>query len=138
MTPLEMDQKKVLVVDDDKFLLNMYAKKMANSGFLIETADNGMAAYEKVKSGFIPDIVLTDIVMPGMDGLELVKKLKAEKLIPRAKIIMLTNQSESPDIQVAKDMDVDGYIVKATTIPSEVVTKVRDILSGKRVFADAL
>lgn len=135
---MDMDKKKVLLVDDDKFLLNMYARKLEISGFQIETAENGLAALEKIKSGFVPDILLADVIMPGMDGIELVKKLKTENTVPSLKVVMLTNQSESPDIKVARDLGVDGYIIKATTIPSEVVSRVREIMSGKRIIADAL
>ncbi len=135
---MDADKKKVLLVDDDKFLLNMYARKLDHSGFAIETADNAMLAYDKIKAGYAPDVLLVDIVMPGMDGIELVRKLKTENLLPKVKIVMLTNQSESPDIKIAKDIGVDGYIIKATTIPSEVVTRVREIMAGKRYIAEAL
>lgn len=134
---MDADKKKILLVDDDKFLLNMYAKKLATSGFVVETAEGGAAALEKIKGGFAADVLIVDVIMPGMDGLELVKKLKTDGVAPRAKIVMLTNQSESPDIKVAQDLGVDGYIIKATTIPSEVVTKVREIISGKQIFADS-
>ncbi len=133
----DTNKKKILLVDDDKFLLTMYAKKLGNSGFVIETAENGNLALDKIKGGFSPDILVADVVMPGMDGMELVKTLKAQNLLPKVKIVMLTNQSESPDIKVARDLGVDGYIIKATTIPSEVVSKVREIMAGKQVFADS-
>ncbi len=66
-----------------------------------------------------------------MDGLELVSQVKKEKLVPTAKLIMLTNQGSSDDISRAKKMNVDGYIVKATTIPSEVLGEVEKIVSTK-------
>jgi len=135
---MDSEKKKVLLVDDDKFLLNMYARKLDHSGFIIETAENGLAAYDKVKGGYVPDVLIADIIMPGMDGIELVRKLKAENLLPKVKIVMLTNQSESPDIKLARDLGVDGYIIKATTIPSEVVSRVREIMAGKRFIADAI
>jgi len=135
---MDQEKKKVLLVDDDKFLLNMYARKLDHSGFMIETADNAMLAYDKIKSGFVPDVLIADIIMPGMDGIELVRKLKTESLLPKVKIVMLTNQSESPDIKIARDLGVDGYIIKAITIPSEVVSRVREIIAGKRFIADAI
>lgn len=135
---MDSEKKKILLVDDDKFLLNMYARKLDRSGFLIETADNAILAYDKIKNGYLPDVLLADVVMPGMDGIELIRKLKDANLLPKAKIVMLTNQSESPDIKVAQDLGVDGYIIKATTIPSEVVSRVREILGGKRYIADAI
>lgn len=120
--------KKVLLVDDDKFLLDMYAIKFTKSGYEVKTADSTDAALKLIKDGYSPDVVLTDIVMPGMDGLELVSMIKKEKLIPSAKLIMLTNQGSSDDISRAKKLNVDGYVVKATTIPSEVLGEVEKIL----------
>lgn len=131
------DKKKIFIIDDDRFLLNMYSRKLTNSGFLVETAENADQATDKLKAGFNPDVLLIDVAMPGMDGLELVKILKSQKIAPRAKFIMLTNESESTGIELSKKMGVDGYIIKATTIPSEVVSKVREIMAGKKIFSDA-
>jgi len=123
---------KVLLVDDDKFLLDMYAIKFNKSGYEVKTADSTDGALKILRDGYVPDVMLTDIVMPGMDGLELVAAIKREKLISSSKLIMLTNQGSSDDISRAKKMDVDGYIVKATTIPSEVLGEVEKILGIKK------
>ncbi|HVT74861.1 MAG TPA: response regulator [Candidatus Paceibacterota bacterium] len=123
---------KVLIVDDDKFLLGMYSLKFANNGYDVDTAVGSQAAYDKLKAGFKPDIMLLDIVMPYMDGLELLKKVRDEKLAESSIVVMLTNQSQSSDIERAKELGVDGYIVKAATIPSEVLHEVEKIYSVKK------
>src|SRR6266853_3305908 len=116
-----MTDKKltILLVDDDRFLLDMYVMKFQKSGMEIDSASNGTEALTKLRAGSSYDIILLDIIMPGIDGLELLKAIKEEKLLPNAVCIMLTNQAE--DSEKAKAMGVDGYIVKATSIPSEVV-----------------
>jgi two-component system OmpR family response regulator len=131
------DKKKIFIIDDDKFLLNMYAKKLVNSGFIVETAENASLALEKLQAGLSPDALIVDVNMPGMTGIELVKTVKEKRLASRAKIIMLTNESEAQGIDLTKKMGVDGYIIKATTIPSEVVSKLREIMTGKKIFSDA-
>jgi CheY-like chemotaxis protein len=131
--PITPSPKKVLLVDDDKFLLDMYAIKFNKSGYEVKTADSTDSALKLLRDGYVPDVMLTDIVMPGMDGLELVSVIKKERLIPASKIIMLTNQGSSDDISRAKKMNVDGYIVKATTIPSEVLGEVEKIISQKSI-----
>lgn len=68
--------------------------------------------------------------MPGMDGLDLLKKIREEKLLPDSTIIMLTNQAD--DFDKAKVFGVDGYIIKATTIPSEVVDQVLNVYKNKQ------
>lgn len=121
---------KILLVDDDKFLLDMYLLKFKKSGLEIDTASNGISALEKIKANTDYDMVLMDIIMPGMDGLELLKKIRDEKLLPKAVVIMLTNQADDED--KAKAIGVDGYIIKATMIPSEVVEKVLSIYKNKK------
>lgn len=118
---------KILIVDDDTFLLNMYSIKFSKNGFEVATCQNGIDALKKITEGFVPDIILLDLVMPGMDGLDLLKEVRSKNLISNATIVMLTNQSDSADIEKAKELKANGYIVKATTIPSEVINEVRRI-----------
>ncbi|KND52146.1 MAG: sensor histidine kinase/response regulator [Parcubacteria bacterium C7867-003] len=129
---MEAEKKnlKILLVDDDRFLIDMYVLKFKKSGLDIDTASNGTSALEKVKSDAKYDIILMDIIMPGMDGLELLQKIRDEKLSPSSTIIMLTNQAD--DEEKAKALGVDGFIIKATTIPSEVVDMVLSIYKNKK------
>lgn len=124
--------KKILLVDDDKFLLDMYAIKFSKSGYEVKTADSTDAGLKLVRDGYVPDVMLVDIVMPGMDGLELVSAIRREKNLPNTVVVMLTNQGSSDDISRAKKLGVDGYIVKATTIPSEVLAEVERIRNSKK------
>ncbi|MFA6295648.1 MAG: response regulator [Candidatus Paceibacterota bacterium] len=121
-------QKKIMLIDDDKFLLDMYSLKFVKAGYDVKTTDSTEAGIKMLHDGYKPDIILADIVMPGMDGLDFVVNIRKEKLAPQAAIIMLTNQGGSDDISRAKKLNVDGYIVKATTIPSEVLSEVEKII----------
>ncbi len=109
----------------------MYSLKFTKSGFEVNTAQNGTEVLKKLKEGYVPDILLMDIIMPAMDGLEVLAAIRAEKLVPTATVIMLTNQSDTTDIEKAKNLNVDGYIVKATTVPSEVIDDVLEIYNKK-------
>ena len=126
----EKKQTKILLVDDEKFLLDMYSLKFKKSGLDIDVSSTTEGAYEKLKSGETYDIILLDIIMPGMDGIELLGKIKEEKLATKSVVVMLTNQAD--DYDKAKSLGVDGYIIKASTIPSEVVEKVLDIYKDKK------
>ena len=123
----------VFFVDDDTFLLDMYSLKFSKSGYDVKVSTSPDDALKKLREGFTPDILLLDVVMPGMDGIELLGAIRKEKLIPNTVIIMLTNQSASQDIERAQKFSVDGYITKAATIPSEVLAHVDEIY--KRVKA---
>lgn len=120
---------KILLIDDDRFLLDMYSIKFKSSNLTIDTSSSSINALEKLRGGDKPDIILIDIIMPSMDGIELLKKIRDEKLVPESTIVMLTNQPDEFDR--AMNLGVDGYIVKATNIPSEVVTQVLEIYKNK-------
>ncbi|MDB5266617.1 MAG: two component transcriptional regulator, two-component system, OmpR family, response regulator [Parcubacteria group bacterium] len=117
----------ILIVDDDKFLLEMYKKKFDAFGLAPDIAVGPLSALEKLRAGSVYDIMVFDIIMPGMDGLELLETVLKEKLSPNAISIMLTNESESSKIEKAKELGVKGYIVKATSVPSEVAQEIINI-----------
>ncbi len=123
---------KILIVDDDKFLLNMYSIKFQKEKFDVTVASDGLEALKKLQEGFVPDAIVLDIVMPVMDGLEFLEKIRGEDLAKDSTLLILSNQGQSSDIDKAKRLGIDGYIVKATTIPSEVVTEVQRMLANKK------
>lgn len=127
-----MNQKKVLIIDDDRFLLDMYALKFGKAGCEVKVADSTESALKLVKEGYVPDIMLVDIIMPGMDGLEFIATVRKDNLAPEAVVVFLTNQGESDDINRARKLSADGYIVKATTIPSEVLAEVEKIYASRK------
>ncbi len=130
---MEKDKvNKILIVDDDKFLLDMYCMKFKKGNFDVHGAASGADALTAIKGGFTPDIFILDLVMPTMSGFQLLETVKAEHLADKAVVVVLTNQGQSPDIEKAKSMGVDGYIVKASTIPSEVVEQVTKIFDQKK------
>ena len=120
-----------LIVDDDKFLLDMYRKKFENDGATVDVAVGSEEALGKLRGGDKPDVLILDIIMPSMDGIELLEVIRKEKLAPDSVVIMLTNESDAERIDKAKSLGIKGYIVKATSIPTEVVEKVREIAGLK-------
>lgn len=122
---------KVLIIDDDEFLLNMYSVKFRKNGLEVLTSSSGGDAIRRLKEGMIPDAIILDIVMPGMDGFEFLEKIRAEKLVERVPVIVLTNQGQSSDIDRAKNLGIQSYIVKASTIPSEVLSELTKLLESQ-------
>lgn len=121
----------VLIIDDDKFLLDMYALKFAQMGWNVETAFGSVDGLARLRDGFRPDVLLTDVLMPAMDGFELLEHVKKEKLAEGAKIVILSNKGEKQDIDRGIALGADGYIVKASAIPSEVVAQVEKIVGNQ-------
>ncbi len=125
------NKKKIFIVDDDTFLLDMYALKFNQSGYEVTTALGPEQSLEKLRSGYVPEIMLLDIVMPVMDGFEMLEKMKEENLAQNSIRIILSNRGQQSDVARGEAFGASGYIVKASSTPSEVITKVDQIISDK-------
>lgn len=128
----EKTKYKIIMVDDDRFLLNMYETKFQKYGHEVSAVTSTTEALDKLREGFNPDIVILDIIMPPPDGLETLEIIRKENLAPNAVFVMLTNQGDSKEIERAKKLNIDGYIVKAALIPSEVALEVIKIAEERK------
>lgn len=115
----------MLLVDDDKFLLDMYSLKFSQEGFNVIPCFSVAEALTALRGGAKPDVILFDITMPGQDGFEFLKTVRDEKLASGARLIALTNQSNDADRKHAEELGAHKYVVKASMIPSEVVALVK-------------
>ena len=123
---------KILIIDDDAFLLDMYALKFNQKGFDVSTASGTLQALDKLKEGLTPEIIVVDLVMPTMDGFEFLEKMKADGLGNNALVIILSNLGQQEDIDRGLALGASGYIIKASATPSEVVEKVEEVLSKRK------
>lgn len=128
---IKSNGKKIMIVDDDNFLLDMYSMKFRSNGYQVVVCNGSDEALNKLREGENPDIFIFDIIMPKMDGVALYEEIIKANLIPNAVKVVLTNQGQVEDREKAEMMKVDGYIVKALHTPSEVVTMINDIVSKK-------
>ena len=119
--------KNVFLIDDDPFILDMYTLKFKEHGFGVDSARNGKEALEKLKT-LKPDCILLDIVMPEMDGFEVLRELKKGKKGGLPKVILLTNLDQKEDVEKGMEFGADDYVIKAHFTPSEVVEKVKQVL----------
>lgn len=128
---MEQNEKKghsILIVDDDSFLLDMYAVRFTQAGYAVETATSAAQTIEKLRGGLVPDICLFDVVMPATDGFELLEQINQENLIPKTPKVYLSNLGQEQDIARGKALGAVSYIVKANSTPSEVVEHIEKIL----------
>jgi len=119
---------KILIIDDDEFLVDMYSIKFREQGFDVEIAFSGNEAIEKIKSGLNPDMILVDLVMPNMDGFEFLREIKNKGIAKNSKLIILTNLGQEDDIKKGLALGADDYVIKAHFTPSEVIKKVTAVL----------
>lgn len=121
---------KILYIEDEQILREVYKEEFKNEGIDIETASDGEEGLTKVQE-IKPDLILMDINMPKMDGITVLKKIKQNELTKHIPVIMLTNQSEEkPESEIAIKMGAVSYMVKAESNPKQVVDKAREVLGG--------
>ncbi len=119
---------KLLIVDDDTFLRDMYATKFVECGHVVVTATHGSDALRVLDQDHDIEVMLVDMIMPGMTGVELIQEMHKNYPNHPTKAIVLSNQGQEADIDEAKAAGAIGYIIKAQSIPSEVVMKVEQIM----------
>ncbi len=121
---------KILLVEDDSFLIGMYAAKFEIENFKVIMADGGEKAV-RLALKEAPDIILLDILLPGMNGFDVLSRLKSEKITKNIPVILLTNLSQRDEIEKGLRMGAEDYLIKAHFMPSEVVDKIKKALAGK-------
>ena len=121
---------KVLVVDDEPNVLRSLAQYLTIEDFTVETASNGMEALEKVES-FHPELILLDVMMPGMDGFEVLDKVKANPAHAQTPIIMLTAKDQSADVLKGYQSGATSYLVKPFNL-DELVETINQVLAQSR------
>ena len=119
---------KILLVDDDTFLRDMYATKFIECGHDVTPAIHASDALRILSTVTDFDLMLVDMIMPGMTGVELLTELKSSMPDLKMKKILLSNQGQDQDIEEANEAGAIGYIIKAQSVPSEVVKKVEEIM----------
>ena len=129
MVSIEKKQS-ILIVDDDNFMLDMYALKFKERGFEVSTAIDAKQALDKLREDLSLSVILFDMIMPNIDGLEFLEIINNEKLAENIILIAISNQWEESYIEKAKNLGVDDYIIKADTIPSEVLIKVEEAIKN--------
>lgn len=125
---------RIFIVDDDKFLLDLYAVKFKNADHEVSVFGSGedLVAALRKKDAVMPDAILLDVIMPGIGGFGALEMIRKDSLAKGSKIIILSNQGQDSDIEKAKNLGVDGYIIKASAIPSEVFTETLRIIKTEK------
>jgi len=118
---------KILLIEDDSFLLSMYTTKFELENFQVVTAEDGKKGIESANKE-APDIILLDIILPKMNGFEVLKELKASKVTNKIPVILLTNLSQKSEVEQGLSLGAQDYLIKAHFMPSEVVDKIKKIL----------
>jgi len=118
--------KKILIVEDDQFLMDIYANKLREEGFEVEEATNGEMAFEKLRESQ-PDLILLDIILPMREGFEILKEIKQDEKLKNLPIIIISNLSQREDIKKGLSLGAVKYLVKADYTPAQIVKEIKKI-----------
>lgn len=114
--------KKILLIEDDPFMIDIYSKKLREAGFEFDLATDGKKAIEKIKEK--PDLILLDIVLPGIDGWEILERVKKDPELKSIPIFVLSNLGQKSEVEKAMKLGADKYLIKANFTPSQVVSEI--------------
>jgi len=119
--------KTILVVEDDKFLRELISHKLLKEGFDIIEAFDGEDGIKKIKEQK-PDLILLDLILPGIDGFEVLSKMKSDQELVPIPVIILSNLGQKDDVEKGLKLGAVDYLIKAHFTPGEIVEKIRNIL----------
>ncbi len=124
-------KQALLIIEDDPFISELLTKELINSGFTVHYSADAEGGIEILKTR-IPDIILLDILLPGMNGFEFLEKIKAEERTKAIPVVILSNLGSEDDIKKGKGLGADAYLVKANFIMEDVVKKIEEVLQKKK------
>ncbi len=117
----------ILIVEDDKFLRELLIRKLEDSGYKTEAAISGKEALKKVKEK-TPRLILLDLVLPGIDGFEVLQEIKKDENLTNIPVIILSNLGQKEEVEQGLSLGATDYLIKAHFTPEEIVNKVEEIL----------
>ncbi len=120
--------KKILLVEDEEFLRSITAKRLEKEGYQIVVAGDGQAALDMAASEQ-PDLILLDLLLPVINGFDVLAKLKADPNVKHIPVIVFSNLGQREDVVKAKNSGAQDYLVKANFTLDDVAAKVADVLS---------
>ena len=119
--------KKILIVEDDKFLRELIARKLTDEGFDIVEAVDGEDGIKKIKETK-PDLVLLDLILPSIDGFEDLSRVKGDVSLTSIPIIILSNLGQKEEVEKGLELGAVDYLIKAHFTPGEIIEKIKNIL----------
>jgi len=123
------NKRKILLVEDDKYLIDIYTTELKKAEFVVKNALNGKEALNEINK-IKPDLLVLDIIMPEVDGWQVLRKIKEKAEFKNLNIIVLSNLSQKEDIEKALKSGATKYFVKTHFTPSKVVEEIKKILNA--------
>ena len=124
---METMAKTILIVEDDKFLRELIVQKLLKEGYDISEAIDGEEGIKKIKTEK-PDLILLDLILPGIDGFEVLSRMKADEKLAKIPVIILSNLGQREEIERGLKLGANDYMIKAHFTPREIIDKIKTVL----------
>ena len=122
---------KILIVEDDKFLRELIAKKLIKEGYEVEEAIDGEDGVRKAEK-IMPDLILLDLILPGIDGFEVLKRVKENQKTALIPVVILSNLGQKDEIEKGLNLGAVDFLIKAHFTPEEIVEKIKLVLAKNK------
>lgn len=120
---------RILLVEDDPFLIDIYSQKLTKAGFKVEVAQNGKSALQSLQKRK-PQLVILDIVLPGIEGWEILRRIKKDRSLAKLKVVVLSNLGQKEEVEKGLKLGAVKYLIKAHYTPSEVVKEIEKVITN--------
>ena len=127
---MEQKQKKVLLVEDEEFIRDLYVRQLTQADFDVKAVGDGSSALQALKSDTF-DLLLLDIMLPGMNGLQVLREFKTSNPNSPMKVVLLTNLGQEAVIKEGFELGAHAYLIKASFTPDQVVNEINNVLYGQ-------
>lgn len=127
---MDPSTKKILLVEDEDFIRDLYIRQITKAGFQIKSAADGQTGLNMLKAENF-DLLLLDIMLPGINGLQLLREFKTQNPNSPMITILLTNLGQEAVIKEGFELGAQAYLIKASYTPDQVVNEVKNALSGQ-------
>ena len=119
--------KTILIIEDDKFLRELVIQKLIKEGYETSEAVDGEEGIKKIKEEK-PDLILLDLILPGIDGFEVLSKMREDPALAQIPVIILSNLGQKDDVEKGLKMGAVDYLIKAHFTPGEIIEKIKVVL----------
>lgn len=127
---MQLQPKKILLVEDETFIADLYAYQLNKNGYQVKVANDGQTGLKLLETETF-DLLLLDIMLPGMNGLEILRQFKSKNPQSTMPVLLLTNLGQDAVIKEGFSLGAQGYLIKASYTPEQIVNEIKNALAGK-------
>ena len=124
--PTSKEKKNILIVEDDALLCRALSEAFSKEAFNVQSLGNGLEVFDHVQKNK-PDVILLDLILPGLDGFAVLKQLKSESKFASIPVVIISNLGSAADVKSAKSLGAEEYFIKANSEIKEIISHIKNL-----------